>query len=130
MMGIDESGSPESGTKPTARRLGAAVLGLLHSHVELFGIELQEQKARTVSLLLFAGLALVFGLLLLVGLSALVLILVWDTYRLAGIIGLCLFYLLAALFCGLRLKAAIYDESSPFHATLEELANDRERLLP
>jgi uncharacterized membrane protein YqjE len=130
MMGIDESGSPETGTRPTARRLGAAFLGLLHSHVELFGIELQEQKARTVSLLLFAGLALVFALLLLVGLSALVLILVWDTYRLAGIIGLCLFYLLAALFCGLRLKAAIYDESSPFHATLEELANDRERLLP
>jgi uncharacterized membrane protein YqjE len=96
----------------------------------LFSIELQEQKARTVSLLLFAGLALVFALLLLVGLSALVLILVWDTYRLAGIIGLCLFYLLAALFCGLRLKAAICDESSPFHATLEELANDRERLLP
>ncbi|AEV61746.1 Uncharacterized membrane protein YqjE [Pseudomonas sp. 43mfcvi1.1] len=130
MMGIDESGSSEAGTQPTARRLGAAFLGLLHSHVELFGMELQEQKARTVSLLLFAGLALVFGLLLLVGLSALVLILVWDTYRLAGIIGLCLFYLLAALFCGLRLKAAIYDESSPFNATLEELANDRERLLP
>lgn len=131
MMGMNESGSSEAaGTKSSARRLGAAFLGLLHSHVELFGMELQEQKARTVSLLLFAGLALVFALLLLVGLSTLVLILVWDTYRMAGIIGLCLFYLLAALFCGLRLKAAIYDESSPFHATLEELSNDRERLLP
>jgi uncharacterized membrane protein YqjE len=73
-----------SGTSSSTRRLGAAVLGLLHSHVELFGIELQEQKARTVSLLLFAGLALVFALLLLVGLSTLVLILFWDTYRLAG----------------------------------------------
>ena len=96
----------------------------------MFGIELQEQKARTVSLLLFAGLALVFALLLLVGLSALVMILLWDTYRLSAIVGLCVFYLLAALFCGLRLKAAVFDESSPFHATLEELANDRERLLP
>jgi uncharacterized membrane protein YqjE len=28
------------------------------------------------------------------------------------------------------LRAAIFDESSPFHGTLEELANDRERLLP
>ena len=37
---------------------------------------------------------------------------------------------LAAVFCGLRLKAAIFDESSPFNATLEELAKDRERLLP
>jgi uncharacterized membrane protein YqjE len=24
----------------------------------------------------------------------------------------------------------VFDESTPFHATLEELANDRERLLP
>jgi len=124
------AGDEPENTGSSTRRLGAAFLGLLHSHVELFGIELQEQKARTVSLLLFAGLALVFGMLLLVGLSALVLILVWDTYRLAGIIGLCVFYSLAALFCGLRLKAAIFDESSPFHATLEELANDRKRLLP
>jgi len=59
-MSIGES---SSSTGSTSRRLGAAVLGLLHSHVELFGIELQEQKARTVSLLLFAGLALVFALL-------------------------------------------------------------------
>jgi len=54
----------------------------------------------------------------------------WDSYRLAGIIGLCVFYTLAALFCAMRLKAAIFDESSPFNATLEELANDRERLMP
>jgi uncharacterized membrane protein YqjE len=126
-MASDESGA---GPSTSSRRLGAAFLGLLHSHVELFGIELQEQKARTLSLLLFAGLALVFALLLLMGLSALVLILLWDSYRLAGIIGLCVFYSLAALFCALRLKAAVFDESSPFSATLEELANDRERLLP
>ena len=49
------NGETGSSTSSTSKRLGAAVLGLLHSHVELFGIELQEQKARTVSLLLFAG---------------------------------------------------------------------------
>jgi uncharacterized membrane protein YqjE len=113
-----------------SRRLGAALLGLLHSHVELFGIELQEQKSRTLSLLLFAGLALVFALLALVAVSGLVLILLWDTYRMTGMLGLCAFYVLAGLFCALRLKAAIFDESSPFHATLHELAKDRERLLP
>lgn len=114
----------------SSKRLGAAVLGLLHGHVELFGIELQEQKARTLSVFLFAGLALVFALLLLIALSGLVLVLVWDSYRLAGVIGLCVFYAIAALFCGMRLKAAICDESSPFSSTLEELAKDRERLLP
>ncbi len=122
--------SKSSAAGPSSRRLGAALLGLLHSHVELFGIELQEQKSRTVSLLLFAGLALVFALLALVALSGLILILLWDNYRMQGMIGLCVFYLLAGLFCAMRLKAAIFDESSPFHGTLEELANDRERLLP
>ncbi|AIL60826.1 membrane protein [Pseudomonas alkylphenolica] len=92
-----ESESNSTGTA-SSKRLGAAVLGLLHGHVELFGIELQEQKARTLGLLLFAGLALVFALLLLVALSALVLVLLWDSYRLAGIVGLCVFYGVAALF--------------------------------
>ncbi|GGU56351.1 membrane protein [Pseudomonas laurentiana] len=123
-----ETETPHSG--PSSRRLGAAVLGLLHGHVELFGIELQEQKTRSLGLLLLAGLALVFTLLLLGALSVLVLILLWDSYRLAGIIGLCVFHGLAALFCGLRLKSLISDETSPFSATLEELAKDRERLLP
>ncbi|MBF8781185.1 phage holin family protein [Pseudomonas fulva] len=122
--------TPDTGSAATARRLGAAVLGLAHGHIELFGIELQEQKTRTLSLLLFAGLGLVFALLLLSALSGLLLVLLWDSYRLAGIIGLCVFYALAALFCGLRLKAAVSDHSSPFGATLEELAKDRERLLP
>nr|WP_314877712.1 phage holin family protein [uncultured Pseudomonas sp.] len=120
----------DASTGATGKRLGAAVLGLMHSHIELFGIELQEQKGRTLKLLLFAGMALVFALLLLSALSGLLLVLVWDTYRLAGIIGLCVFYCLATLFCAARLKAAVFDESSPFSSTLEELAKDRERLLP
>lgn len=129
-MSLPDPEINDTSTGSTSRRLGAAVLGMLHSHVELFGIELQEQKSRTVSLLLFAGLALVFALLALVALSGLILILLWDNYRMQGMIGLALFYVLAGLFCAMRLKAAIFDESSPFSGTLEELANDRERLLP
>ncbi|HEK1241683.1 phage holin family protein [Pseudomonas aeruginosa] len=125
---MSEGKDPADG-RPSLRRFGAAFLGLLHGHVELFGIELQEQKANTLRLLLFAGLALVFALLLLVGLSLLVLIVFWDTNRLAAALGLCLFYVIGSLFCGWRLYQSINDESSPFSATLEELANDRERLL-
>ncbi|MBG6666109.1 phage holin family protein [Pseudomonas aeruginosa] len=126
---MSEGKDPADG-RPSLRRFGAAFLGLLHGHVELFGIELQEQKANTLRLLLFAGLARVFALLLLVGLSLLVLIVFWDTNRLAAALGLCLFYVIGSLFCGWRLYQSINDESSPFSATLEELANDRERLLP
>ncbi|WP_375738385.1 phage holin family protein [Pseudomonas boanensis] len=119
-----------TGRAPSPGRLSGALLGLLHGHVELFGIELQEQKANTVKLLLFAGLTLIFTLLLLIGASALVLVLAWDTWRLEALVGLCLVFAIATLYCGLRLKASVDDETSPFSATLEELANDRERLLP
>ena len=126
---MSEGKDPADG-RPSLRRFGAAFLGLLHGHVELFGIELQEQKANTLRLLLFAGLALVFALLLLVGLSLLVLIVFWGHQPARSGVGLCLFYVIGSLFCGWRLYQSINDESSPFSATLEELANDRERLLP
>lgn len=115
---------------PSPRRLGAAFLGLLHGHVELFGIELQEQKTRTLQMLLLAGLALVFALLLLIGLSVLVLLVFWDNYRLQAAIGLCLFYIAGSAFCAWRLHLLVSIEDSPFSATLDELARDRERLLP
>jgi len=124
-----DAGPKSSANSPSPRRFGAAVLGL-HGHVELLGVELQEQKTRTVQMLLMAGLALVFALLLLVALSVLVLIIFWDSYRLQAAIGLCLFYIGGSLFCAWRLHMLVSDESSPFSATLEELARDRERLLP
>ncbi|KAF1068984.1 MAG: hypothetical protein GAK45_01209 [Pseudomonas citronellolis] len=123
-----EAGS--SATSPSLRRLGAAFLGLLHGHVELLGVELQEQKARTLGLLLFAGLALVFTLLLIMGLSVVVLVVFWDSYRLAAALGLCFFYCLGGALCAWRLFVLATDDASPFRATLEELARDRERLLP
>lgn len=114
----------------TLLRLSAAFLGLLHGHLELFGYELQEQKARSLRLLLLAGLALIFALLLLLGLSGLLLLMYWDSYRLQAILGLCLFFALAGLSCAHFLYRQLDDDRSPFGATLEELARDREQLLP
>lgn len=127
--GKDAAGANQ-GNSPSLRRFGAAFIGLLHGHVELLGLELQEQKSRTLTLLLFAGFGLIFALLLIMGLSLLVLLVFWDSYRMAAAIGLCLFYCLGAGFCAWRLHGLIDEDSSPFGATLEELARDRERLLP
>nr|ACP17941.1 hypothetical protein [Pseudomonas nitroreducens] len=120
----------DKANSPSLRRLGAAFLGLVHGHFELLGIELQEQKTQTVQILLLAGLALVFALLMLIGLSTLILLLFWDSYRLQAAVGLCLFYIAGGALCAWRLFQLLSDESSPFSATLDELARDRERLLP
>lgn len=117
-------------TTPSVRRLGAALLGLLHGHVELLGHELQEQRHQALRVMLLAGLCLAFALLLLIGLSALLLILYWDSHRLLVASGLCLFYALGLLGCAGWLVLGLQNAEPPFKASLEELQRDREQLLP
>lgn len=117
-------------TAPSLRRMGAALLGLLQGHVELFGHELQEQRHQAVRVMVLGGLCLGFTLLLLIGLSAFLLILYWDSHRLLVAGGLCMFYALGLLACGTWLILGLKNAEPPFKASLEELQRDREQLLP
>lgn len=115
---------------PSPRRLAGALLGLVNGHVALFSEELKEQQARTVTLLILTGLCVLFGLMLIIGVSAALLILFWDTHRILVISLLCLFYALGLLGCGWNLVQRMRDAPAPFSASLEELARGREQLLP
>ena len=115
---------------PSLKRFGAAALGLLSGHVELFGVELQEQKIHGLRAFMWAGSVLFCGLLLLIGLSALVLLFFWDTFRTQAMIGLCIFYAVALLLCIWRLRITLKATSVPFSATRTELARNRDRLMP
>ncbi len=116
--------------KPSLKKLGGAMVGLVHGHLELLGIEFQEEKSRSFRLFVFSGLSLIFGLLVLLCVSTLVLILCWDHYRLPAAIGLCLVYAAGLLVCVFKAVRLARDGESPFRATLAELARDKERLLP
>ena len=122
--------APPPSRGPSPRRLAGAVLGLLHGHVELFSEELREQQARTVGLLILTGLCVLFGLLLIIGVSAALLILFWDSHRVLVISLLCLFYGVGLLICASKLFTRLRNAPAPFSASLEELARDREQLLP
>ncbi|KAB0550403.1 hypothetical protein F7R01_04115 [Pseudomonas argentinensis] len=115
---------------PSPRRLAGALLGLVHGHVALFSEEIKEQQARTVTLLILTGLCVLFGLMLIIGVSAALLILFWDTHRILVITLLCLFYAAGLLVCGWHLVQRMRNAPAPFSASLEELARDREQLLP
>lgn len=126
----NEVNDTTTGTRPSLKRFGAAALGLVSGHVELFGVELQEQKTYGLRALVWTGLTMMAGLLLVIGLSALLLVALWDTYRLHAIIGLCVFYGIALLLCLWRLRVTLKASSMPFSATRAELARNREQLLP
>lgn len=127
---MSEANTDTPVTSASLTRLGAAGLGLLHSHIELFGLELQQQKTNSLQALALTALALLAGWSLMLSLSALMLVVFWDDYRLQCSIGLCLFYALLMLLSLWRLRQTLNSASNPFSASLAELARDRERLLP
>ena len=117
-------------TRPSIKRFGAATLGLLSDHVELLGVELQEQKIHGLRVFMWAGSVLFVSLVLAVALSALVLLLLWDSYRMQAMIGLCMFHALALALCLWCLRVTLKATSMPFSATRAELMRSREQLLP
>lgn len=115
---------------PSLKKMGSALAGLLQGHLELVGIEIQEERARVFKLFLLASISLILGLLILVGLSAAIVIAFWETNPIAAILVLCVVYAIALAVCISRAVRLAKESASPFQATVEELARNRERLLP
>lgn len=127
---MDATSSTPPNRSSSPRRFASALLGLLQGHIALFAEELREQQSHTISLLVLTSLSLMFGLLLLIGLSAALLVAFWDSHRLLVTIGLCAFYTLGLLGTLITLLQRIRTAPAPFSASLEELTRDREQLLP
>jgi len=106
------------------RRIGANVLDLARTRLELAAIELQEGAHRLFGYLAWAAAAAVLGLFA-VGLVILfVLVLFWDTHRLAAVGGMAVLFILGTLFAVMRLRAGLAARPPMLPATLAELRKD------
>jgi uncharacterized membrane protein YqjE len=132
MQGTDPMDSKHADEAPTPsiKKMGSALAGLVQGHLELIGIEIQEERARVFKLFLLASVSFVLGLLILVGLSAAIVIAFWDSNPIAAILVLCALYGIVMAICISRATRIARESASPFQATVEELARNRERLLP
>jgi uncharacterized membrane protein YqjE len=119
---------PPAGLTASLRALGATLVELLGARAELAVVELRqegERKKEMVALAAMGGLFLALGLLVS---TLFVIVLFWDTHRLAaiGVVAIAYLALSGAAFMRLRYKAA--SNPPPFEATLREFAADREML--
>lgn len=112
------------------RSLGDGVLALAQRRLELFSVELQEEKLRLIRTFVWVGAAVFAGLLTLTFASLTVVCLFWDTARLAALGGVTAFYAAALLASVLVLRRHLARETKPFAATLEEFNRDRACLRP
>jgi len=124
------------GTPPGSRRdlraaaaqLAETLLGLGRTRLELAAVEFEEARARAAERLVLALVAgLCFALAVLVA-SMLVVVLFWDTHRIAALCAVTIVYALLGLVALWRLAVQRKSETPAFAATLAELERDREWL--
>ena len=105
-------------------RIGHSLLGLIQTRAELFVVELQEEKLRAISLLLWLALGLslaVAGLLIAAGILALYL---WEVAGYRGLIGLAAGILAVAAIIFWSIRHRILSGPQPFAETLGEFRKD------
>lgn len=112
----------------SVRRIGASMLGLVRTRAELFVVELQEEKLRAITLLLWLGFGAALGLaavLIIIGTLALYF---WQHAGYVGLVGLAggTLTVAVAVFWGIRRR--ILRGPQPFAGTLEEFRKDAECL--
>ncbi len=120
--------APTGGVFHSLRNIGPALFGLLRTRLELFGIELSEEKERAARLAMLAAFGLLFAGLALLMLNVLVLAHFWHTHRYEAILGLILLYGGGVVVCLRRLQADLAARPPMFEATMAELKADIEAL--
>ena len=106
------------------QRLITIIVGMVETRLRLAVIELEEEKANLIQLLLMLGLTMLF---MAFGLMSLMILVIWVVdveYRLHVMVGTTVTLLFCALVCGLwTLKKS--RESTLLRHTRNELASDR-----
>ena len=118
----------QAGPAGSLRSLGATLLELLAARAELAVVELREEGERRKTI---AELAAVGGVFLALGLllaTLFVLVLFWDTHRLAAVAAMTVLYLGIAAGAFARMRYLSATAPPPFEATLREFAADRDLL--
>lgn len=125
-MIMEERDPSPPGFLDSLRGLGANLLGTAHDRIELFTVELHEEKVRLVQILIWIGAIGFSAVMAMTFVTMTVVYLFWESARLAVLGGFAVLY--AGTLTGLALAFRRYlkNQPRPFDATLQELREDRE----
>lgn len=117
-----------SGLFASLGQLGARLLGIAHTRVQLLALEIEEERRHFLAMLVLILLA-AFCLALAVALLTIVVIVAyWDEHRVAVLLALAGGYGLAGVSTVLWTASRMRAKSSPFAASLAELRKDGRQL--
>ncbi|ATM94342.1 inner membrane protein YqjE [Yersinia frederiksenii] len=127
MAELPQTQGPGKGVLDTVHRIATIVVGMVETRVRLAAIELEEEKATLIQLLMMAGITL---LLTAFGLMSLLVLVIWaidPAYRLMAL-GSTTAVLLALAIIGVIWTLTKARRSTLLGSTRKQLETDRELL--
>jgi uncharacterized membrane protein YqjE len=124
MAESDATHGPAAGLLRSLVQLGGTLLTTAQTRFELLTTEISEDLQNGLQILLLAFVTALAGILgiLLVGVT--IIVLFWDTHRLAAAVSVSAVFLLLALVAGLAFRKRLQEKPRLLHATRTELQRD------
>ena len=113
-----------SGLFASLGQLGARLVGMAHTRVQLLALELEEERRHFFAMLMLILLAAFCLGLAVILLTTLVIVAYWDEYRLLLLAGLVIGYGLAGVTAVIVTATKMRNKASPFASSLAELRKD------
>ena len=121
-----ESEQTPTGLLSQAKALIATGVSALQNRLELFLLELEEEKTHLMELLIWAMATGLLALMFLIVFTALVIVMFHGSIWVIG--GFCLLYLVGAIVALFNLKAILKTGAPPFSGSVSEMKKDHEWL--
>lgn len=112
------------------QRMASTLIAIFQTRLELLANEIQEERLHVEQMMLYGSITLLFFALSIMLLTAFVVVLFWDSYRLLVLGSLAALFLIAGFIVWSELRRMARERYQLFSASLAELTDDRERLTP
>ena len=123
-MTTPKAAAVRSGLFTSLGLLGARLLGMAHTRVQLLALELEAERRHFLAILMLILLAAFCLGLAVVLLTTLVIVAYWHEYRLLLLAGLAIGYGLAGVTAVMVTASKMRNKALPFASSLAELRKD------
>jgi uncharacterized membrane protein YqjE len=115
-----------SGLLGSLRALADGLLESAHDRLQLLTIELHEEKFLIIQIFIWISAIVYFSMLATVFASMALVVLLWETSRVAVVCSLAAVYGVAAIAAVIGFRLCLKRQPRPFEGSLRELREDRE----
>jgi uncharacterized membrane protein YqjE len=120
--------SESGGLKKSLKSMVVTLLAIFQTRLELLSNEIEEERLRVARMLLYGSIALFLFGLAVVLLTALIVVVFWDSYPLLVLATFAGLYFVASLLTWNASRRLAGEKSKLFSVSLAVLADDRDQL--